>query len=297
VAVWGRAAVPGARALQVIRIEDGFLRSVGLGAELVRPLSWVLDRRGIYYDASQPSDLEHILQTTEFSAALCERAVLLRQRIVAAGITKYNLAGAAWQRPTGERSVVLVPGQVESDDAVRYGAAGIVTNLQLLEVVRAARPEAYVVYKPHPDVLAGLRRGGTGEDQAGRWCDEIVTDVPISSVLPLVDEVHVNTSLAGFEALLRGKPVTTYGQPFYAGWGLTTDMSPPPRRARRLALDELIAGALILYPSYFDYAQNRAATAEEALDTLIALRRRPPRKRPLWRLLLRWFRRWTGRAN
>ena len=34
------------------------------------------------------------------------------------------------------------------------------------------------------------------------------------------------TSLAGFEALLRGKPVTTHGQPFYAGWGLTEDICP-----------------------------------------------------------------------
>ncbi len=52
----------------VVRVEDTFLRSVGLGANLVRPLSWVRDRRGIYYDATAPSELEHLLQATEFSA-------------------------------------------------------------------------------------------------------------------------------------------------------------------------------------------------------------------------------------
>jgi len=41
--------------------------------------------------------------------------------------------------------------------------------------------------------------------------------------------------------------------PFYAGWGLTTDLGQiPVRRSRRLAIDELVAGALLLYPRYLD---------------------------------------------
>jgi capsular polysaccharide export protein len=69
----------------------------------------------------------------------------------------------------------------------------------------------------------------------------------------MVDEVHVNTSLAGFEALLRLKPVTTYGVPFYAGWGLTRDLGDvPARRTRKRTLDELVAAALLLYPRYLD---------------------------------------------
>ena len=59
--------------------------------------------------------------------------------------------------------------------------------------------------------------------------------------------------MAGFEALLRGKKVTTHGVPFYAGWGLTTDLGPiPPRRSRSRSLDELVAAAIILYPTYVD---------------------------------------------
>jgi capsular polysaccharide export protein len=47
--------------------------------------------------------------------------------------------------------------------------------------------------------------------------------------------------------------VTTYGVPFYAGWGLTSDLGPvPPRRTERRSLDELTAGALLLYPRYLD---------------------------------------------
>ena len=83
--------------------------------------------------------------------------------------------------------------------------------------------------------------------------DEVVRDQPIMSLIDAADEVHVNTSLAGFEALLRSKPVTTYGVPFYAGWGLTADLGAvPSRRTARRSLDELVAAALIVYPRYLD---------------------------------------------
>ena len=60
------------------------------------------------------------------------------------------------------------------------------------------------------------------------------------------------TSLTGFDALLRGKQVIVHGRPFYAGWGLTQDLLPVPRRQRYLSLDELVAGALLHYPLYWD---------------------------------------------
>ncbi|HEX7035941.1 MAG TPA: capsular polysaccharide biosynthesis protein, partial [Pseudomonadales bacterium] len=70
--VWGTRPVPDHP--RVIRLEDGFLRSVGLGADLIRPISWVLDDQGIHYDATRPSTLEHIRQTTRFDGALLDRA-------------------------------------------------------------------------------------------------------------------------------------------------------------------------------------------------------------------------------
>lgn len=288
-AVWGYRPIVGelAAGVKLIRLEDGFLRSVGLGADLIRPLSWVGDSLGLYYDATRPSDLEHLLQTTEFTEALRQRAALLRQRIVAAGLTKYNLAAAPWHRPATAAPVILVPGQVESDASLRYGAPGIRTNLDLLQAVRAANPAAYIVYKPHPDVLAGLRAQGAAETQALAWCDEQLGAADMGALLDSVDAVHVLTSLAGFEALLRGKPVTCHGQPFYAGWGLTCDVLPPPRRSRRLSVDELVAGALILYPRYMARADGRLLTAEAALDDLLAWRTQAPKTLPLWRKLFR----------
>jgi capsular polysaccharide export protein len=87
------------------------------------------------------------------------------------------------------------------------------------------------------------------------------------ALLARVDGVHVLTSLTGFEALLRGLDVTVHGHPFYAGWGLTRDMAGPlARRTRTLALSELIAGTLILYPRYIDPVTELPCPPEILLD-------------------------------
>lgn len=275
VASWGsrQTLTPSRVAASYVQLEDGFLRSVGLGADLIRPVSLVMDRRGIYYDSRQPSDLEQLLQTTEFTAALLDRAGRLRERILAGGITKYNVGTGTWERPAGPKRNILVPGQVESDASLRFGAPGTNTCIGLLRGVRQAHPDAHVIYKPHPDVVAGLRPAGRGEKDAAEWCDELLVDLPMGHLLPLVDEVHTLTSLTGFEALLRGRKVTCYGQPFFAGWGLTSDIAPVARRSRRLTLDELVAGTLILYPTYISRKTGKFTTPERVLDELTMWRR------------------------
>lgn len=286
-AVWGRPSLPPlAPEVSLVHVEDGFLRSVGLGADWVTPLSWVVDTSGIYFDASRSSDLETILATTQWSPELLDRAATLRKFIVAAGLTKYNVGSGCWQRPAGVRRVVLVTGQVETDASIRLGSPEMRTNLQLLRRVRSACPDAYVVYKPHPDVVAGLRLSGEEEARAQEFCDELVVHAPMQQLLEQVDEVHVMTSLAGFEALLRGRKVVCHGQPFYAGWGLTQDEVPLTRRSRRLSLDALVAGALLLYPRYFSADGRACTTAEQALEALLEWRESSTGKQP-WYLRLR----------
>lgn len=288
VAVWGRAAVDALPAnVHALVVEDGFLRSVGLGADLVAPVSWVIDDVGIYYDATRPSRLEQRLATADVDAAQRARAAGLRERICAEGITKYNLAGTPWRRPAAAERVILVPGQVESDASIRWGGTDVGTNLDLLRAVRAENPDAWVVYKPHPDVVAGLRRRGEGESGVAPFCNEVVVDAPIQQLLAAVDEVHVRTSLAGFEALLRGKRVVCWGLPFYAGWGLTEDRHACARRGRRRTLDELVALTLLDYPTYASRDTGRFITAEQALDELRRWREQGPPVPGPWRRLKR----------
>ena len=238
--------------VKLIRVEDGFIRSVGLGSDFLPPASLVFDTRGMYFDPRGGSDLEDLLRDSEFPPALLARAERLRAQVVARGITKYNLAADGPVLDLlADRRRILVPGQVEDDLSIRFGAGEVRTNLDLLARVRSANPDAFIIYKPHPDVLAGHRIGAVPEVEARRFADIVVPGGSTNSLLAVTDELHTMTSLAGFEALLRGRRVVVYGRPFYAGWGLTTDL-PAFERGRRLSLDQLVAGALILYPRYLD---------------------------------------------
>jgi len=309
IGVWAAREAPGLasaaanQGARLIRIEDGFLRSVGLGSNRVGGASLVLDAEGIYFDPRTPSRLERLLQYRSFDAGLLARAAALRQLLVREGLTKYNLGSGEAFAIGGDgadgRRRLLVAGQVEGDASVRCGAPGVCSNLQLLQQVRAAHPEAWIVYKPHPDTEAATRRGRIALGQARQYADQVAQAVPAAALFGQVDEVHTMTSLLGFEALLRGLPVTTWGQPFYAGWGLTRDLLPPPRRTRRLSLDALIAGALILYPLYLDPLSGQPCEAE---DLARQLARRSPApigaERSPWRrgarLLLGLYRSWRS---
>jgi capsular polysaccharide export protein len=256
---------------RLVEVEDGFLRSRGLGADCIPPLSITVDRIGAYFDPSRASELELLLETAEFEEKTLDRARQLRRMIVAAGIGKYEQGNFALDRPAGGRRHILVPGQVEDDRAVQAGGCGLSSNLELLKRVREQAPDAYILYKPHPDVLAGHRRGAVPDRLCLECADRVVGELPISSLIEMVDEVHVNTSLTGFESLLRLKPVTTYGVPFYAGWGLTRDLGPvPARRTRRRTLDELVAASLLLYPRYLDPVTGLPCPAEVVVARLSA---------------------------
>ncbi len=264
------------------QMEDGFLRSRGLGAALTPAESVVVDDLGIYYNPQRPSRLEALIDA---SAALPEvalkRAEALIEMTAKARLTKYNLALPALRPdiPAGKR-VILVPGQVEDDASIRFGAGEVCTNLGLLEATRAANPDAFIIYKPHPDVEAGLRAGGV--KNAAGIADLVAEN---AAILPLIETAHAvwtMTSLTGFEALLRGKDVTCLGMPFYAGWGLTQDLGPPcPRRTARPDLAALAHAALIDYPLYLDPKTGRPCAPE-----LLVERLQNGEGKPRWRLKL-----------
>lgn len=266
-AVWPSRVSPaliaeaGKRGVGLVRVEDGFVRSAGLGSNLVPPSSIVVDRLGIHFDPGAHSDLEAVLATHPFPPSLATRARALRETIVEAGISKYATGHEATpdhlpkHREGSQRArrIVLVPGQVEDDMSVRAGGGGIASNLELLRRARALEPDAEIWWRPHPDVDAGHRIGAIPDAQAHEFADRIVRGGGMAPLLDAVDAVHVLTSLTGFEALMRGREVICHGTPFYAGWGLTRDLGEvPDRRGRRLSLDELVAGVLILYPRYLD---------------------------------------------
>lgn len=299
---WGREAPAGMAELagqsgaRLLRMEDGFVRSVGLGSDFIRPLSLVLDESGIYFDPTQPSDLERILAAGEFSEDELQRARQVRAFIVEHGITKYNLEPrekAGWA--TGGREVVLVPGQVEDDASIRFGCTDVRTNRGLLQAARRAHPQAFIVYKPHPDVMSGNRAGAVSVADALALADHVEVHLSVISCIEACDMVHTMTSLSGFDALLRGKRVVVYGQPFYAGWGLTEDVVPEgiafSRRKSGLAMDALVAGTLLRYPLYWDWDLKGYTTCEAVLEKIVKTRNALEARGGLQRLRAGYLRR------
>ncbi|MEL6959589.1 MAG: capsular polysaccharide biosynthesis protein, partial [Pseudomonadota bacterium] len=182
-------------------------------------------------------------------------------------LSKYNLHAATPpdDLPSGRR--ILVPGQVEDDASIRLGTSDVVTNRALLAATRAANPSAVILYKPHPDVEAGLRDGIVND--AREYADVILSETSPIAALEAVDAVWTMTSTLGFEALLRGVPVTCLGTPFYAGWGLTDDRALPClRRTARPTLAQFVHAVLIDYPRYFDPVTARPCPVEVVVERL-----------------------------
>ena len=271
--IWGRKSFPNVEAyaksqgIPLYRVEDGFIRSVGLGSDLTQPYSLVVDSRGIYFDPTQESDLEHLLNHHDFSDEELARVRKIMRYLTEKKLSKYNNYDTTSIDLPTDKKVVLVPGQVEDDASIRYGADGM-TNLALLQAARQSAPDAYIIFKPHPDVLAGNRAGDIPKEEALRYCDKVVTEVSLDSVLGVADEVHTMTSLVGFEALMRGIKVHTYGMPFYAGWGLTHDVRHCARRTRTRTIEALAAATLLLYPRYIDPISKEICEIETMLRGL-----------------------------
>ncbi|HEA8265354.1 TPA: capsular polysaccharide biosynthesis protein [Campylobacter lari] len=268
---------------EIFLVEDGFLRSVFLGSDLTRPFSLIVDSKGLYVDPSKPSDLEDILQNHEFDESLKQRAKKLITIITQNKFSKYNGLKHEKLNFNTNKKVILIPAQVEDDASMILGGAGFDT-LKLLQSVRKTNENAFIVFKPHPDVLSGNRKGLKDKSIILKYCDEIIENVSIDSAINASDEVHTITSTSGFDALLRGKKVVVYGKPFYAGWGLTSDLHEIPRRTRVLSLEELVAGVLILYPRYIHPKSKNLCEVELALDIMLKMQ-----KDYFSKFYLRWF--------
>ncbi len=268
------AAVAAATSAPVVRMEDGFIRSRGLGSDFFGALSVALDDQGVYYDPTGPSGLETLIEEGAQSSETLARAAALRSRVVEAGLSKYNLStGTVRPNWPADRQKVLVVGQVENDKSILKGCGDIRTNSGLVAAARADFPDAFLIYRNHPDVMSG-NRPGMLDASAMAEIDATADGLDITDCLDVCDVLATLTSLSGFEALLRGKAVAVYGRPFYGGWGLTQDRMTYERRTRRASLDGLVAAALIDYPIYVT-PQGWPCEAEDLVTALIAARDDP----------------------
>ena len=287
VIVWGKSSRTDAIIKKVknfISVEDGFIRSVGLGGELYPPQSLLFDKKGIHFDGSKTSDLEDLLQNMKIDEDELVRSRKLIDSIIYSKISKYNLKfknEIKFPRNVENQDIIAVLGQVETDNSILYGVPNNTipkTNYSLVEQVKKDYPNAFLIYKPHPDIDSGLRARGNKESSINELADLIASKTSLEDIFNRVDKVAVFTSLGGFEALIRGKSVVTYGFPFYAGWGLTQDKlnnhNWAKRRTRKLSIEELIFISLIKYPLYCSFKQNCLVEIEHVIQELITANNR-----------------------
>lgn len=280
VLVWGRKPAGSVlelalEARKTVRMEDGFVRSVGLGSNFAAPRSLVIDDIGIYFDATRPSRMESLLQHYDCSEPELQRSQALIDVLLDQRISKYTSASSAEHDCSfyEGKKVVLVIGQVDGDASLRFGGETIISNGGLLREVKKRNPGRCIVYKPHPDVVSGNRSDGIENyEELSSYCDRVETQLPIEIALRVCEEIHTITSLAGLEALLCGKKVVTYGKPFYAGWGLTEDLCVCQRRTRVRSLQELVYISYIEYPTYLDIGCGEFTSVEKTISAILAER-------------------------
>ncbi len=276
VGVWGNSptahrglSIAEKRDAAVLRVEDAFLRSLHPGREGEPPIGLLLDRSGLHFDPSAPSDLETLLATHPLdNTALLNRARDSIARMHELHLSKYS--AFVLNQPLPDPGYVLVIDQTEGDAAVTASGASRARFLEMLFVAQEENPGARILIKTHPETATGHRDGYFLQEDLNERISFLSDRISPLSLLEGAVGVYTVSSQLGFEAILTGHKPRVFGQPFYAGWGLTQDEFPVQRRQRNLTRAQLFAAAMILYPRWYDPFHDRLCELATVLDTLEA---------------------------
>lgn len=268
----------------VLFVETSFFAGFASWAEkslhpfLRRPLGFIIDDLTFYFDATIPSRMELTLNDDNYQLKPDERlrASALIDRIVAKRITKYNVLREeepeiSW--PDDHSSnYVLVVDQGEGDASIDLGLASQASFAIMLKAAIVENPGKTILVKVHPDTVAAGRRGNF--PLKGYPSNVVFLSKPVSPhvILDKAEKVYVVSSQLGFEALLRGKEVITFGAPFYAGWGLTSDRILIPRRTAKRSIEDVFHAACLKFSIYIDPMTGEWCSMERCLDIIEQMR-------------------------
>ena len=257
-------------------VEDAFVRGFGLGVNRTRPMSLAFDTHGMHFDRMVVSDLDRILnQEGAFDPKVLEGATRVMER-TRQGMTKYMGTGqpkdlAKHLALDPQRRTILVLGQVEDDLSIAYGMDGFMNGNELVMHVALNNPDAQILYRPHPESIQVAKKHYSNPKDVAHIAHVVGPEWSLHDTFAAADEAHAITSLAGLEAAVCGLEVHTYGVPFYAGWGFTTDHgfhTVPGKRARTRTLEEVVAAAYLIYPRYYHPSTSKAISPHEAFHLI-----------------------------
>ena len=266
---------------EVLFVGDSFLRSIDTMAndkaeeKYVKGISFTFDDLTSYFDATQPSRMELLLNDKNLviTEEQRQRARRCIDRIIETHLTKYNHQ-PIYEPEIGRKGVkkVLVVDQSYGDMSILKGWGSDETFEKMLNKAIEENPEADIIVKTHPDTMTGNRGGYyTGLKQHDNIYTQTTPINPIS-LIKYVDKVYVCSTQFGFEALMCGKEVHVFGMPFYAGWGLTIDDQKCERRTNTRTLEEMFYIAYIMYSYYVNPETKAPCEIEDAMDYLLKLR-------------------------
>lgn len=283
--------------LPYIALEDGFIRSIGLShrSKSEQIISIVMDRIGIYYDATMPSELEKFIETSKFwmNSQIESRAKKLINLIVNEKIVKYNLIKDEYKESErhknkvsgrlSEKNInhnqVLVVDQTCGDAAVTFGNAAKRDFEKMLDEAVSKFGVLNVTVKVHPDTFCGKARGYFSVDKLKKKGVKILYTTQSSmEIFENFKNVYVVTSGMGFEALMFGCNVTCYGEPFYSGWGLTDDKKSSSYYRRiekigsKISIETLVAAVFFKYSIFINPKTRDLITPEEAINYIVNIK-------------------------
>lgn len=260
-----------------VLLEDGFIRSLGLGVEGSPSFSIVEDDLGIYYDATTPSKLENFFNYYDFQndIKLMEKTQEAIKLIQKYNISKYNSAPNIKDDffQDDKKKKVLIIAQTAGDASLEYGLGNSYSTDEMIDTAIEENPKASIYIKIHPDVLSGKKKSDIDVSKLENRCHIISENVNPISLLKHFDKVYTKTSQMGFEALLVGCECVCFGVPFYAGWGVTQDKQRCERRKRVLSVEEIFAGAYILYSRYYNPYKKRDSDIIDTINEIVEQKR------------------------
>jgi capsular polysaccharide export protein len=235
-----------------------------------------VDNIGIYYDATRLSLLENILNSEGWQTPeIMQNAEMAVSLIVKHNLSKYNHAPDVPLSLFGEKRKkrILVVDQTFNDMSVALGMADEGSFRAMYDAALKENPDADIYIKIHPDVIAGKKKGYLADIRYNEHAFLITEDVNPLSLIRLMDRVYVVTSQMGFEALLLNKPVTCFGMPFYAGWGITDDRVSCSRRIKKRSVLKIFAAAYLKYARYINPSTGERGAIFDVIEHLIRQKR------------------------
>jgi len=241
--------------LKIIRVEDGFLRSFHLGASHSTPQSLVFDSSGLYFNYKTESDLEKIINSDAIDdKEYLKQAENQLEKFLNNKLSKYNHYQSPFFAPNIGAKKIGVIGQVKSDQSIKKGCPKKISIKKLINTAIKENPNKTIYYRPHPDVYNKFQAGKIYFNHPNVIL--VDPDAHIIDFIDSMDHLYTISSLAGFEAVLRGKKVSVFGLPFYSNWGLTDDRHKLKRRTKIITKTQLFLASYILYPEYLNNIGN-----------------------------------------